>query len=123
MCRPEEIDCVTSAEIPNTNKDMRLHQLILAHMIHGPYGPLNRNSPCMIDQQYNKGFPKQFSNPLNREMTAVSPPKARSGRHTGQIHMRRDGQHIEQIIINQWVVSYHPVSVEPVQLPYKRGDM
>ena len=85
--------------------------MVLAHMIHGPCGPLNRNSPCMIDQQCTKGFPKQFLQ--STEQGNDSYPKYRrrkpeEGGNTGQILMRQDGQQIEQIITNQWVVPYNP---------------
>ena len=54
--RPEEIDLVIAAEIPDKDKDPQLHKLVLSHMIHGPCGAINMNSPCMVDRQCTKHF-------------------------------------------------------------------
>jgi len=47
--KPENIDLVISAEIPDKEQDPELHKMVMAHMIHGPCGNLNQNSPCMKD--------------------------------------------------------------------------
>ena len=80
-------------------------------MIHGPCGTLNRNSPCMVDGQCTKGFPKQFLQCT--EQGNDSYPKYRrrkpdDGCCTGTINMRQYGQQIEQEVTNQWVVPYNP---------------
>ena len=36
--KPEDIDLVISAEIPNKEQDPELHKMVMAHMIHGPCG-------------------------------------------------------------------------------------
>ena len=33
---------------------------VMANMIHGPCGPLNKISPCMVDNYCSKHFPKNF---------------------------------------------------------------
>ncbi|XP_071035291.1 uncharacterized protein [Parasteatoda tepidariorum] len=45
--RPEEIDKIISAEIPNPNVDQELFDIVTTNMIHGPCGSFNMMSPCM----------------------------------------------------------------------------
>ncbi len=52
--RPDEVDKVIRAELPDPVSDPVLFQLVTKHMIHGPCGPLNRNSPCMVDGKCSK---------------------------------------------------------------------
>ena len=58
--KPKDIDLVISAEIPDQEQDPHLHKMVMAHMIHGPCGNLNQNSPCMTDCKCSKDFPKPF---------------------------------------------------------------
>ena len=72
-------------------------------MIHGPCGPYNPNSPCMVNGVCSKRFPKAFC-----EKTTInenSYPQYK--RRTGQLVIRRRGQN-ELIIDNRWVVPYNP---------------
>ena len=45
--QPRNVDKYISAEIPNPNTDPTLHYIVTKHMVHGPCGHLNPNSPCM----------------------------------------------------------------------------
>lgn len=58
--RPDAIDSVISAEFPDYNADPILHDIIKTHMVHGPCGVLNRESPCMKDSQYSKNTPEHL---------------------------------------------------------------
>ncbi|XP_042226262.1 uncharacterized protein LOC121869140 [Homarus americanus] len=49
--KAEEYDLPISAEIPKKEQDKELHNLVMKHMIHGPCGPLNEGSPCMVDRK------------------------------------------------------------------------
>ncbi|CAF4944016.1 unnamed protein product [Pieris macdunnoughi] len=60
--RPEEIDSIISAELPDPSTDQLLFDIVTANMIHGPCGTLNRTSPCMADGKCTKNFPKDFTN-------------------------------------------------------------
>lgn len=59
--RPEEIDSIISAEIPDPSTDQLLFNIVTTNMIHDPCGNLNRLSPCMADEKCIKRFPKDFT--------------------------------------------------------------
>lgn len=50
---------VISAELPNHIEDAVLFETIQKHMIHGPYGELNLNSPCMKYGKCTKRYPRE----------------------------------------------------------------
>ncbi|GFW83292.1 helitron_like_N domain-containing protein [Trichonephila clavipes] len=56
--RPEEIDKIISAEIPDPNVDQELFAIVTTNMIHGLCGTLNMMSPCMDKGKCTKRFPK-----------------------------------------------------------------
>jgi hypothetical protein len=64
-----QIDNIVSAEIPDKNKNPKLYELVKQHMIHGPCGEQNKNSPCMNEDgsRCTKNFPKNFA-----EVTEIS---------------------------------------------------
>ncbi|XP_071137070.1 uncharacterized protein [Mytilus edulis] len=70
------------------------------HMIHGPCGKANKQSPCMNDGKCSKGFPKDF-NPATLQTSDGYPLYKR----------RDDGLCVEKngvILDNRWVVPYNP---------------
>ncbi|XP_025192330.1 uncharacterized protein LOC112592482, partial [Melanaphis sacchari] len=57
----EDVDDVVCACLPDPETDRRLFNSVTSHMIHGPCGQLNRNSPCMVDNTCSKNYPKEYS--------------------------------------------------------------
>ena len=69
---PCDIDKIVSAEIPDPEKNPKLHKIISRNNMHGPCGKLNPKSPCMEKNENGviyctKEFPKEF-----QEQTTVT---------------------------------------------------
>ncbi|XP_061380705.1 uncharacterized protein LOC133319582 [Danaus plexippus] len=56
--RPNQIDEVISAEIPNPESHRKLYDTVTKNMIHGPCGALNPSSPCMKEGKCTKKYPR-----------------------------------------------------------------
>nr|CDJ90351.1 Protein Y46B2A.2 [Haemonchus contortus] len=65
---PVEVDAVVQAVIPDPVTESRLHGIVTACMMHRPCGVDNPNSPCMVDGQCSKKFPKPFRETTNMEI-------------------------------------------------------
>ncbi|XP_013639239.1 PREDICTED: uncharacterized protein LOC106344395 [Brassica oleracea var. oleracea] len=57
----EEVDEIISAELPNKEEDPVAYDLVTKHMIHGPCGLLNLNSPCMENNVCTKKYPRPYN--------------------------------------------------------------
>ncbi|AES63417.2 AT hook motif protein, putative [Medicago truncatula] len=58
--KPEDLDKIISAEIPNKDTDGELFNIVTTLMIHGPCGDQNTRSPCMLNNKCSKHFPMKF---------------------------------------------------------------
>lgn len=56
--RPDEIDDIISAEIPDAIKDKELHGIVLKNMVLGPCGHFNPSSPCVNKGKCRKKNPR-----------------------------------------------------------------
>ncbi|GFQ98605.1 ATP-dependent DNA helicase [Trichonephila clavata] len=65
--RPESIDEVICAELPDSNIDPALYEIIRTTMIHGPYGHINKSSPCMLNDKCTKNIQGASGRKLKQE--------------------------------------------------------
>ena len=110
--RPEEIDYITCAELPDKETSPELHKLVTQFMIHGPcegYIPSGcKGPPCMKNGKCEKGFPKDLcQHTVHGE--AVSPQYRRrspaQGGHQTKIFCKYTKKNIK--LDNRWVVPYN----------------
>ncbi|XP_073133484.1 uncharacterized protein [Henckelia pumila] len=102
MCEKNESkNRVVRAEIPSRTKEPNLFEAVTNHMIHGPCGLFNPNSPCMSDGICKKKFPKPFAPYITR------------GNDSYPVYQRREGPPVMRtanghvMIDNGWVVPYN----------------
>lgn len=101
--KPHDSDCIdriVSSEIPDPVECPRLHEIVKSHMIHGPCGALNKNSPCMENGKCTKDFPKDFR--VETSANTDGYPRYR----------RRDSGIVVKVgkydVDNRWLVPYNP---------------
>ena len=54
------VDSFISAELPDPHTYPELFSVVKTQMVHGPCGPMNRQSPYMQDEKCSKEYPMQF---------------------------------------------------------------
>ena len=102
----ELIDKAVSAEIPEPNivdgvdLNENLRSKVLTHMIHGPCGKVNSNSPCMSNNECTKKFPKPLIETTNPNVDGY--PVYRRRRSNNSYFVKNIK------IDNSWVVPYNP---------------
>lgn len=52
--RPDDIDRIIWAELPDPVCYPKLFEIVKRHMVHGPCGNLNRKAPCMEEDRCTK---------------------------------------------------------------------
>lgn len=108
--RPEEVDQIISAEIPDRSIDPELYEIVTTNMIHGPCGALNMTSPCMDNAKCTKRFPKQCINDTITDIDGYPLYRRRNAENGGNtFKMRMSNTRNEIEIDNQWVVPYSPL--------------
>ena len=96
----DDIDTLISAEIPDKETQPELYSIIKSSMVHGPCGTLNKNSPCMIDGECSKDYPKDFQSITSLAVNGYPIYKREDNGRTIQV-----GKHD---IDNRWIVPYNP---------------
>ncbi|UYV61785.1 hypothetical protein LAZ67_1006539 [Cordylochernes scorpioides] len=108
MIRPNQIDEVIQAEIPDINLDPELHAIVIKQMVQGPCGVLNTNSPCMKDGKCSKKYPKGFCETTSTTEDGYPRYRRRcsaEGGLTSSVNMRG----VTFDIDNRWIVPYNSV--------------
>ena len=102
--RPQDIDKVISAELPDSNSDPELFRIVSTMMIHGPVRTHQPpNSPCMRDGRCTKHYPREI---LSATVTARDgyPIYHRRSPEEGCVSVTINGKHID----NRWVEPHNP---------------
>ncbi|KAL3034065.1 hypothetical protein AAZX31_02G171400 [Glycine max] len=76
-----DIDQIISVEIPSHEDDPKLYRLVQNHMIHGPCGILQPNSPCMKESKCSHFYPKQFQPHTLLDSNGYPVYRRRNNRH------------------------------------------
>lgn len=108
--RPEEIDSIISAEIPDPDIDPHLFGIVTTNMIHGLCGELNLQSPCMDKGKCTKRYPRDL----------LPDPDTITGNDGYPLYRRRSVENGGRIfstnirnmpvdIDNRWIVPYSPL--------------
>ncbi|POM58277.1 Helitron helicase-like protein [Phytophthora palmivora] len=98
----EDVDRLTSAELPDKETHPEHYETVISNMFHGPCGQPNPNYPCMKNDKCSKKFPKQFA-----EETIMVEDKYPTYRRPEGI-LSHKGKVWDNAKINQWVVPYNP---------------
>ena len=100
IINPESFTRIVLVELPNINKNVYLHSVVIKHMMHGPCGDLNSTNICMKNGKCKNHYPKSYSS------------KIYLGNNEYPIYKRtNDGQKVkvrEYYLNNQWVIPYNP---------------
>ncbi|KAL3037718.1 hypothetical protein AAZX31_01G086000 [Glycine max] len=102
-----DIDQIISTEIPSHEDNPELYRLVQNHMIHGPCGILQPNSPCTKEGKCSRFYPKQFQ-----------PQTLLDSNSYPVYHRRNNGPSISKngvIIDNRYIVPYNPKLLKKYQ--------
>lgn len=113
--RPEEIESIISAEIHDETVDPKLHAVVTKHMIHGPCGVFNNNSPCMVDGKCSKRYPRDLIAKTITGNNGYPLYRRRSVEDGGRsVVVKIKGQDFH--IDNRWIVPYSPILPKSLKL-------
>ncbi|XP_063974291.1 uncharacterized protein LOC135160997 [Diachasmimorpha longicaudata] len=108
--RPEEIDQIISAKIPDPLIDQELFDIVTKHMIHVPCGAFNMTSSCMENGKCKKKFPKLYTNDTITNIDGYPMYRRRNSENGGHIFTMRLQNYPNQVELdNQWVGPYSPL--------------
>lgn len=107
--RPEQIDSVICAEIPDSTVDPELYHTVTTFMIHGPCIGMNRNAVCIDERGVcSKKYPRHFLRETVTGDDGYPCYRRRSPTDGGRTFEKRF--HGDRITVdNRWVVPYNPL--------------
>ena len=106
--RPIQIDSVICAEISDPSTDPELYNIVKTHMIHGPCGVINPQSPCMCENHCTKRYSRLFaSETVTGEDGYPSYKRTKPSKGGFTATIRSNGRDI--VVDNRWVVPFSPV--------------
>ncbi|GFU82916.1 ATP-dependent DNA helicase [Trichonephila clavipes] len=102
--RPEFIDKVICAELPDSILDPALYEITSTTMTQGPCRHINKSSPCMLNGNCRKKYPRCFRKETQTGEDGYPQYRRRSPEDCGIITQIKDNN-----VDNRWVVPYNPV--------------
>ncbi|GFV27688.1 ATP-dependent DNA helicase [Trichonephila clavipes] len=102
--RPESIKKVICAELPDSKLDPALYEIIRTTMIHSPRGHINKSSPCMLNGNCTKKYPRCFRKETQTGEDRYPQYRRRSPEDGGIVTQIKDNN-----VDNRWLVPYNPV--------------
>lgn len=107
--QPDQIDLIISAEIPDPSVDSKLHDIVIANMIHGPCGEINPLSPCMVNGKCSKRFPRNCTAETITGNDGYPLYRRRAQTDGGQKILKTVKGVPNIIVDNSWVVPFSPL--------------
>lgn len=107
--RPEQMDDIISAELPDPALDPILYDIVTSTMIHGPCGHHNPDSPCMdeVKGTCTKRYPKLLNKETQTGEDGYPQYRRRSPTDGGQSYLKKLKNGQEVTIDNRWVVPHN----------------
>ena len=109
---PDKIDSIIGAELPDSQHDPCLFDIIVKNMVHGPCGNINPGSSCMKDGKCTKRYPRQLLDDTQTGEDGYPLYRRRAPENGGvktKIKVRVGNSYREVEIDNRWVVPYCPL--------------
>ncbi|XP_071921805.1 uncharacterized protein [Coffea arabica] len=100
MLKAELLDKKIFGEVAAFVYFPHLYSLVLKHMVHGPYGHMGKNSPCMKDGSCKNHYPKNFCEHTTHAEDSY--PYYRRRNDGSKITVRRFE------LDNRWIIPYNP---------------
>jgi hypothetical protein len=82
----EDVDCMISAELPNSETNKSAHQTAARCMMHGPCGATFPNAPCMEKGKCKKQYPCKFQSEMVTDVNTYPIYRRRDTGHTIFVH-------------------------------------
>ncbi|XP_044592333.1 uncharacterized protein LOC123270358 [Cotesia glomerata] len=103
--RPDEVDAIICAEIPDSETDPELYKVVTTTMIHGPCESHNKESPCMIENKCSKRFPRALLADTITGNDGYPLYRRRSAENNGRtLILKVKNQNV--LVDNSWIVPY-----------------